>query len=150
VTDQNRPTTSTKKGKSYAARCDSQFSDVCVLTLSRLRREDGPHKNASLHRPIGVRKGHLVVWIADGEENFQFSKFDRVDCKDERKRIDDSNDPGPFDNHYERDSYGKVKYSIVTGPVGNCYKHSIDVDNGKDKKEHIDPHIMIECDTGPC
>src|SRR5262249_14070973 len=124
-------------------RCDRQFRKVCVITLSHLRRENLPPHNP--HAYFRVHKNHAVVWIADLKEKFQFGKFQRVDCDDESKLINEPNDPGPFDNSYEKDTYENVKYAIVTGPVHACYKHSIEVDPGNGKpKEHIDPHIMVD------
>jgi hypothetical protein len=122
------------------SRCDAQLGKVCVLGLDRLRREEQKH----VHMPIGVKQGHLVVWIANNEENFQLAKFKRVQCSDESKEINDPNDPGPFDKTFNEDRYEQVKYAKVTGKVGNCYKHMIFIEHGKEK---IDPHIMIE--AGP-
>jgi hypothetical protein len=119
------------------AACDGQLSRVCVLTLERLRKEDRHHE----HAPIGVKQGRLVVWVAEEEEEFRFNRFKRVQCEDETKEIKDPDDPGPFDKTFNRDRYERVKYAKVTGKVGNCYKHMIDVNHGKEK---IDPHIMIE------
>jgi hypothetical protein len=119
------------------APCDAQLGPVCVLTLERLRKEDRHHE----HAPIGVKKGHLVVWLAEEEVEFHFSKFKRVQCDDETKEIKDPDDRGPFDKSFSRDRYEPVKYAKVTGEIGNCYKHMIDVNHGKEK---IDPHIMIE------
>jgi hypothetical protein len=118
------------------AACDAQLSAVCVLTLERLRKEDRRHE----HSPIGVKRGDLVVWVAEKEEQFRFNRFKRVQCEDETKEIKERDDPGPFDKIFRKDRYERVKYAKVTGEVGNCYKHMIDVNHGKEK---IDPHIMI-------
>jgi hypothetical protein len=135
--EEQNPTDTQHARRSHAARCDAQLGAVCVLTLERLRREDHRHK----HAPIGVKREHLVVWISGAEEQFKFDRFKRVKCGDETKEINDPDDKGPFDKSFGEDQFETVKYARVIGKVGNCYKHVIDVNHGKEK---IDPHIIIE------
>jgi hypothetical protein len=118
------------------AKCDSQLGKVCILSIERLIREEHGRE----HPPIGVVQGRVVVWISSNEDKFKFDKFLLVDCRSEEKRTD-RNDRGPFQTPFgTRDKFERVKYSTVTGKVGNCYKHVIEI-QGKGK---FDPHIIIE------
>jgi hypothetical protein len=132
----NTPPSVTHPSRGDTAACDAQLGGVCVLTLERLRKEDRHHE----HAPIGVKQGHLVVWVAEQEEEFRFNRFKHVQCEDETKEVKVPNDRAPFDKTFNKDRYERVKYAKVAGEVGNCYKHMIDVNHGKEK---IDPHIMI-------
>jgi hypothetical protein len=136
----SNPSQVPKPGRIRAARCDAQLGGVCVITIERLAREERGRK----HLPIGVVRDHVVVWVSEKGQQFKFDKFQRVECSNEKKVIDDPNDPGPFENPYgPDDKLENVKYSKVTGKIGNCYKHMIEVE-GKGK---IDPHVIIEGNT---